>query len=140
EALVQLRVEGAGRDRTDDDVGKLPAELLADLVRERLRSLGVVAPQADVDERPRQLEGELDRQPAAVVVRAGDGVDRRAVDGGRGQLLRLQVGRAEHGRLEAFRGGAGGDGVGEVPGRRAREGGQAELLRLGRGDGDHAIL
>ena len=68
ERLVQLRVERAGGDRRDDHVGRLPAELLGDLVRERLRALGVVAAQADVDEAPVELERELDRQPVAVVV------------------------------------------------------------------------
>ena len=54
----------------DDHVRELPAELLGDLERERLRALRVVGAQADVDERPRQLERELDGQPAAVVVGA----------------------------------------------------------------------
>ena len=103
------------------DVGCRPAELLGDLVRERLRALGVVRAQVDVDEAPRQLERELHREPRAVVVGAVDGVDRRAVDGGRGELLRLEVGRDEDGGIEALRRGARRDRTGEVAGRRARE-------------------
>ena len=77
EALVDLRDQRAGGDRGDDGVGQLPAELLGDLERERLRALGVVRAEADVDERPVELERELDGEPAAVVVRAVDGVDGR---------------------------------------------------------------
>ena len=140
EALRDLRVESAGRDRSHDHVGQLPAELLGDLVAERLRALGVVGAQADVDEAPRQLERELDGEAAAVVVGALDGVDRRAVDGGRDQLLGLEVGRAEHGGLEPLGGGARRDRVGEVPGRRAGQRVEPELLRLRAGDRDDAIL
>ena len=39
EALGDLRVQRAGGDRRDDAVGRLPAELLGDLVGERLRAL-----------------------------------------------------------------------------------------------------
>ena len=114
----------------DHRVGSLPAELLGDLVRERLRALGVVRAQADVDEAPVELEGQLDREPAAVVVGAVDGVDGRAVGRRRDELLRLEVGRAEDGRFEPFRGRAGGDGVREVSGRGAGDRVEAELLRL----------
>ena len=75
-----------------------PAELLGDLERERLRSLGVVRAQADVDEAPVELERELDREPRAVVVGPVDRVDRRAVDRGCDELLRLEVGRARRPR------------------------------------------
>src|SRR5439155_9462263 len=120
--------------------GELPAELFGDLVGERLRPLGVVGPQADVHERPGQLERELDRQAAAVVVRAADGVDRRAVDGGRDELLRLEIGRAEDGGLEAFGRRTGRDGVRQVAGRGAGEDVEAELLRLRAGDRHDAVL
>ena len=140
EPLADLRVHRAGRDRRDDDVGQLPVELLRDLERERLRALCVVRAQADVDEAPGQLERELDGQAAAIVVRATDGVDRRAVDGRGDELLGLEVVRAEDRRLHAFGGGPGSDGVREVARRGARERVEPELLRLGGGDRDHAIL
>ncbi len=139
-AWFELREERAGRDRRDDDVWRPPAELLGDLVGDRLRALGVVAAQADVDERPRHLPRELDRHPVAVVVGAGDRVQRRPVGGGRGQLLRLEVGRAEDRRLEPLGRRAGRDRVREVAGGRAGERRQAELLRLRRRDRDHAVL
>ena len=103
EALVQLREHRARRDRRDDGVRQLPAELLGDLERDRLRALGVVRAELDVDERPVELERQLDREPRAVVVAAVDGVDRRAVDRGRDELLRLEVGRARARRPRAPR-------------------------------------
>src|SRR5207253_3753705 len=98
-----------------------PAELLGDLVGDRLRRLRVVRAQADVDEPPRELERELDREPAAVVVRPADGVDRRPVRGGGDELLALQVERAEDDGVETLGRGTGRDRVREVPGRRAGE-------------------
>ena len=120
--------------------GVAPAELLGDLVGERLRALGVVRAQVDVDEPPRKLERELHGKTRAVVVVAVDGVDRRPVDGSGRELLRLEVGRDEDGRVEPFGGRAGRDRAGEVAGRRARERRQPELLRLARRDGDHPVL
>ena len=140
EALVHLREERAGGDRAGDGRREPPAELLGDLERDRLRALGVVGAKSDVDERPVELERELDREPAAVVVASVDGVDRRAVDGGRDQLLGLEVGRAEDDRLDPLGCRARGDRVREVAGRRARERRRAELERLRAGDGDDAIL
>ena len=72
EALVHLREHRARGDRRDDRVRQRPAELLGDLERERLRALGVVRAEPDVDERPVELERQLDAQAAAVVVAALD--------------------------------------------------------------------
>ena len=126
---------------TDDGVGKPPAQLLGDLERERLRALGVVGAQADVDERPRgELEGELDGQPAAVVVASQHLVDRRPVGRRRQQLLPLEPGRAEDRGFQAFDGGPRRDRGREVPGRRARQRPEPELLRLRARDRDDAVL
>ena len=140
EPLPDLVEERARGDRDRDGVRSLPAELLRDLVGQGLRALGVVGAQVDVDESPRQLERQLDREPRAVVVRAVDGVDPRAVDRGCGELLGLEVARDEDCRLEAFGGGPGGDRSGEIPRRGAGERVESELLRLPRRDGDDAIL
>ena len=140
EALVHLRVHGARRDRSDDGVGELPAELLRDLERDRLRSLRVVRAQLDVDERPVELEGQLHAEAAAVVVRAVHGEDGRAVDRGGDELLRLEVCRDEDCGLDSLRGRTGGDRIGEVPGRRAGERRVPELERLGARHRDDAVL
>ena len=130
----------ARRDRDCDSIRSLPPELLRELVGERLRAFGVVRPQIDVDEPPRELERQLDGESRAVVVRPVDGVDLRAVDGGGRELLRLEVAGDEDGSLEAFCGCTRRHGTGQVPGGGARERVQAELLRLAGGDGDDAIL
>src|SRR5947208_1516967 len=96
-------------------VGRRPAELLSDLVSERLGALGVVGPQVDVDERPRLvLARQLGAQPVDVVVVALDLDQVRAVDAGGEDLLLLQVRRDEDVGLDPQRRAGGGDGVGEV--------------------------
>ena len=90
EALPELREQRAGGDRRDDCVGKLPAELLGDLERERLRALRVVRAQVHVDERPVELARQLDDEPAAVVVAAADGDHLAAVDRGRDAASRAR--------------------------------------------------
>ena len=140
EALMHLREHRARRDRRDDHIRQLPAELLGDLEPERLRAFRVVRAQPDVHERPVELERQLDRQPRAVVVAPFDGEDLRAVDRGRDQLLRLEIGGAEHDGLEPFRRCARGDGVREVARRRAGDRRAAELDRLRRRDCDDAVL
>ena len=69
-----------------------------------------------------------------------DRVDPCAVRSGGGELLGLEVGRAEHGCVETLGGCPCRDGAREVPGRRARQSREAELLRLRSGDCDDAIL
>ena len=108
EALVDLREQRAARDRHDHVVGRLPAELLGGLVRERLRALGVERPHVDVHERPRVLGRELRAQAVDVVVVAVDGDDVAAVDRGGEDLPGLEVGRDEH---EAGQAGARGRGA-----------------------------
>jgi hypothetical protein len=75
--------------------------LFGDLERDRLRAFGVVRPKLRVHEPPVELERQLDREPADVIVRALDGIERRAVHRGRDQLLGLEIGGAEHGGLRA---------------------------------------
>src|SRR5215213_3281106 len=87
EAAAQFGEERAGGDRADHPVGQLPAELLDGLVGERLRALGVVGPQVDVDERPRPRLGQLGAEPVDVVVVAADADQVGPVDAGRQQLL-----------------------------------------------------
>ncbi len=140
ESLPELREQRSGGDRRDDRVRQLPAELLADLERERLRTLRVVGAQVHVDERPVELAGELDDEPRAVVVVAVHGVHLAAVDGGRQQFLGLDRLGIENDRPHAARRGTRRDGVAEVARRRTRERVAAELGGLGGGDGDDAVL
>ena len=140
EAAAELGEERAGGDRADDPVGQLPAELLDGLVGERLRALGVVGAQVDVDEGPGPGLGELGAEPVDVVVVAADADQVGPVDAGREQLLLLEVGGDEDVGVEAGGGGVGGDRVGEVAGRGAGDGLEAELVRLGDGDRDDPVL
>src|SRR5205085_6744895 len=89
--LVDLRQQGAGRDRYDDLRRQPPAELLRHLVTERLRPLRVERPDVDVDERPRLLTGDLRAQAVDVVVVAFDRDERPAVDRRRDDLAGLEV-------------------------------------------------
>ena len=120
ERLVDLRQHRAGRHRRDVLPGQPPAELLGHLVAERLRSLGVVRPDVDVDEAG-LLElvglGQLGAQPVDVVVGALDADERAAVDRGLHDLRRLEVGRHEHDRRHADARGVRGDRV--APGCRS---------------------
>ena len=128
EGLVHLGQLRAGRDRDDDLVGKPPAELLGDLVAERLGALGVEGTDVDVDERPAVLlAGDLARELVDVVVVALDrdevlGVDRR-VD----LLGRLEVAGDEHHGADARARSGCRDRVGQVAGRGAGEHLAAEL-------------
>ena len=137
---MHLREESTRCDRADDCGREPPVELLGDLEGDRLRALRVVRTKPDVDERPVELEGELDAHARAVVIASVDRVDRRSVDRGRGQLLRLEVGRAENGGLDSLRCCARCDCVREVACRGARERRRAEFERLRAGDGDDAVL
>src|SRR5439155_25102913 len=130
EALPDLREERAGRDRRDDGVRQLPAELLGDLEGEGLGALGVVGAQVDVDEAPVELARQLDDQPRAVVVAAAHGVHLAAVDGGREELLGLDRARVEYDGAHAARRRARSDRVAEVARRGATERVRAELSRL----------
>ena len=120
--------------------GRRQPELLGDLECDRLRALGVVGTQVHVHERPGQLEGELDGQPAAIVVAAEDLVDRRPVRGRRKQLLPFEPGRAEHRGVESLDRRAGRHGACEVPGRGAGQRPKPELLRLRARDCDDTVL
>ena len=140
DAAAELGEQRARGDRADDAVGQLPAELLDRLVGERLRALGVVGAQVDVDEGPRARLGELGAEPVDVVVVAPDADQVGAVDAGREQLLLLEVGGDEDVGVEAGGGGVRRDRVREVAGRGAGHGLEAELLGLRDRDGDHAVL
>ena len=72
QTFVNIAPEAIG---SDDRVGRLPAELLDDLERERLRALGVVGAQVDVDDPPLDLARELADEARAVVVAAAHAVD-----------------------------------------------------------------
>ena len=141
EGLVDLGQLRAGRDRDDDLVGQPPAELLGDLVAERLGALGVVGAHVDVDERPALLlAGDLRGEPVDVVVVAVDRDQRVGVDGRVDLLGLLEVARDEDDRLDAGAGAGRGDGVGEVAGRGAGEDLGVELAGRAQRAGDDAVL
>jgi hypothetical protein len=123
EGLADLANERAAGHGDDDVVGQTPAELLGDLVADRLRAFGVVGAEA-VD----------------VVVVAVDADETRTVDEGVEDLGGLEVGGDEDGGLQAEARGLSGDRVREVAGGGTTDGGEAELLRVGERDGDDAIL
>ena len=133
EALRELREQRAARGGADDGVGQLPAELLGDLERDRLRALARVRVQVPAHEAPREERAELELEPAAVVVGAVDGEDAGARMARRDRR-RLAARRGEHDRLEPGRGGGRGDRVAEVAGRRAAERRDAVVERGGDGD------
>ena len=85
------RQQRAAGDRRHQVLRIAPPELLDDLEAHRLRALGVVRPQVDVDESPAVAVADLRAQPVHVVVVAGDGEDRRVEDRRPEQLARLEV-------------------------------------------------
>src|SRR5947209_5699312 len=66
--LVNLADQTAARHRADDVLRRTPAELLGDLVADRLRTLRVERAQVDVDEAPVVAIGDLAAQAIDVVV------------------------------------------------------------------------
>ena len=129
------------RDRDHDLVGQPPAELLGDLVAQRLGALGVERADVDVDERPALLlAGDLGGELVDVVVVAVDGDQRLGEDRGVDLLGLLEVARDEHHGLDAGAGAGGGDGVREVAGRRAGEDLGAELAGGAQRAGDDPVL
>ncbi len=138
--MPDLVEERTRRDRDRDRVRRLPAELLGDLERERLRALRVVRAQVDVDEPPRKLERQLDGEARAVVVGAVDRIDAWPVDRGGGELLRLEVARNEDRGLHPLGCRPRCHGARQVAGRGAGERIEAELLRLASRDRNDPVL
>ena len=127
EAAEDARQQRAARHRRHDVVRIAPAELLDDLEAHRLGAFGVVGAQVDVDEAPAVAIGHLRAQPVHVVVVAGDGENRRPIDGRAEELARLEVVGDEDAALEAEARRVRRDAVGEVAGRRAGEHLEAQL-------------
>ncbi len=141
EALVDLGQLRPGGDRDHDLLRQPPAELLGDLVAERLGALGVVGPDVDVHERPAVLlAGDLRGEPVHVVVVAVHGDQRAAVHRGGDDLGPLEVGGDEDDRLHAGAGPGGGHRVGEVAGRGTGEDLAAELAGGRQRDRDDPVL
>ena len=129
ERLVHLGEQRARGHRDDDLLGQPPAELLGDLVAERLAALGVVRPDVDVHERPVLVLGDLAAQPVDVVVGALHRDERLVVHRRLHDLALLEVVRDEDDRTQAGGGGVRRDGVGEVAGAGAGDGRVAEGAR-----------
>ena len=140
ERPVDLRQQGAARDRHDDVIGQAPPELLGRLEPEGLRALRVVRAHVHVHERPRQRLRDLGAQAVHVVVVPLHRDDLRAVGLGREDLRALEVVGDEHvARHPGVRGVRGG-GVREVAGGRAGERLEPERPRHRRRHRDDAIL
>ena len=139
EALCDLREEGPGGDRTDDRVRRLPAQLLCDLVRDRLDALDCEGVQVSLEEAPREQVLELPLQAPAVLERPPHREDARAVGRGRKRGL-VGVRRAENHSLEPCRGAPGRDCRSEVSGRGAEERLDPESLGGRQRTGGHSIL
>ena len=140
EALVHARGERPAGRRHDDVVGRVPAELLDDLVGERLRALRVERAQGDVGELQAARFRQLAAGAVGFVVVAVELADLGAERAAAARLGPLQVGRVEDvGRepgLGAERRGRGAD----VAGRDAADLRAAELERAGDGHADHPVL
>ncbi len=134
------RQERAAGDRRHDVLRVAPAELLDDLEPHRLRALGVVRPQVDVDEAPAVAIGHLRAQAVHIVVGAGDAENGRLEDGGAEHLAGFEIVGDEDVAFEPEPGGVRGDAVGEVAGRRAGQDLESQLDGARGGHRDDAIL
>ena len=119
--------------------GQLPAELLGDLERDRLRALTRIRMEIAADEAPWEEAAELELQPAAVVIGARDREDARAGVPRRDGRRFASDGR-EHDRLQPGRRCGGADGVAEIARRRAAQRGHAVVQRGRRRDRRDAVL
>jgi hypothetical protein len=88
----------------------------------RLRALGVIGAQVDVDERPAVLVADLAAETIDVVIVAADRDRPRAVDSGADDLPLLDVIGNEDEAAQAGARRMRRDAVGEVAGRRTRNG------------------
>src|SRR6266508_3564484 len=117
DALVDLRIQGAARQRHDAVVRRAPAQLFAHFVAESLAAFRVIRAHVDVNECPWVLVADLATQPVDLVVAPVHRDERWTVDGRADDLALLQVGGDEDARLHARAGGVGRHAVGEVAGR-----------------------
>ena len=120
--LLDLGDQRPARHRDDDVVRQTPSQLLGDFVAHRLRAFGVVRTQVDVHESPAMLVGNLRAQTVHVVVAAVDAHQFRAEHLRAENLRRLEIGRNEDPRLEAFARRLRRDRIREVARRRAGDG------------------
>ncbi len=121
-------------------LGIAPAELLDDFEPHRLRALGIVRAQVDVDEAPAVAVRHLRAQPVHIVVVAGNGKDGRIEDRGTEQLTRLEIVWNDHATVDAETRGVCGDAVRQVAGGRAGEHVEPKLHRLRGRNRDDAVL
>ena len=117
-----------------------PPELLDDLEADRLRALGVIRAEVDVDEAPPVAIRDLRTEAVDVVVGAGDRENRRVEDGGSEHLPRFEGVGDEDAALEAEARGVRGHAVRKVAGRRARKDVEPELHGARRRHRDDAVL
>ncbi len=120
--------------------GEAPAELFRDLESVGLCPFRVVRAQIDVGKPPVVPVRHLRTQPVHIVVVPADREDAGAVDGGAGDLPRLQIVGDEDGAGEAQAGGVRRDAVREVSRGGTGEDREAELHGARGSDGNHSIL
>lgn len=150
EALVDFGEHGARRNRDNDMVGRLPAELLGDFVGEGLGTFRVERTQVHVDESPVifvdallvavDSVGNLGAQSVHLIVVAFDGDDVGVIDERVHHFARFEVGGDEHVTVHTRASGMSRHRVGEVARRGTRGSGEPELDGAAECGGDDAIF
>ena len=138
--LVDLGEHRAGCRRRDGVCGSAPAQLLRDLVAERLAAVRIEGADVDVHECPLVLVGQFTAEAVDVVVAAVDRDHGGVVDGRAQHLARFEVVGDEDVGIHPGPRRVGGHCAGEVAGGGAGERLESELQRLGGGDGNDAVL
>src|SRR5712692_8468917 len=107
-------------------VGQPPSELLRHLEAERLRTLGVIWTQVDIDECPSVLVGDFAAEAIDVVVIAANRDDLRSVDRRADDFAGLDALGHEDDATQSRTRRMGRDRGREITGRRARDGGETK--------------
>src|SRR4029077_7460220 len=121
-------------------VGQAPAELFGDFESDSLGSFRVVRTQIHVHKSPTMFVGDLRAEAVDLSVVSTDAHNLRSENVRAENLCRLEVGRNEDPRFQAFACSVRSNGVGQVSRRGARDGVEAKSTSLGEGYGDNTIF
>src|ERR1700722_14370775 len=116
EGLTDLTNQRSPSHGHNNVIREPPSQLFCDLVSDRLRALGVIRTQVDVDDTPVVLIGNQGAKPIDVVIVSIDADEPRTINLSVENLRRLEVCRHEDAGLEPQTGSLRGDRVGEIPG------------------------
>ncbi len=117
-----------------------PSQLLDDLETHRLRAFGVIGAKIDVHESPSVPIGHLSAQAIHIVVRAGDGENRRFEDRRSEYLSGFEIVGNEDAAFHSQTRRMSGDAVRQVASRRTRQHLEPQLDCAGGGDRHDPIL